>query len=88
MKLRYPQWWTKYALNLINAESTGVSFSELIMFFSTSYNHIAEIDWWGNEVYNNNADANLAAVRLTPDELPIRSDGGKYFGPLRGNLPN
>lgn len=88
VKLRYPQWWTKYALNLINAESTGVSFSELIMFFSTSYNHIAEIDWWGNEVYNNNADANLAAVRLTPDELPIRSDGGKYFGPLRGNLPN
>lgn len=87
VKLRHPQWWTKYAFNLINAESTGVSFSELFMFFATSYNHFAEINWWGNDVFAKTADDAGTAVRLSSNELPVRSDGDSYFGPLRGQFP-
>nr|UJH94541.1 Opt2.2 [Starmerella bombicola] len=66
----YPRWWRKYNYLLYAAITVGYSYSALIMFFATSYHHIASIDWWGND----------AAISLSAGpRLPVPASG--TFGP-------
>lgn len=65
---RFPKWYAKYAFLLTCAIDVGNSYSALIMFFSTSYKHFSSIDWWGNTVVANNADAKLGIPRLAVPE--------------------
>lgn len=80
VKVRFPRWWSKYTFPFYNAISVGIAYSNLIMFFSTSYKHEASISWWGNTVSSNNADALGNATRFVVDE-------GEYIGPTKGTFP-
>lgn len=45
----YPRWWQKYNYLLYASITVGYNYSALVMFFATSYHHVATIDWWGND---------------------------------------
>lgn len=81
VKARYPRWWAKYTFPFYNAAIIGVAYSALIMFFATSYKHLVSIDWWGNAVFGNTADALGTAIRLN-----VTAEGD-YIGPRRGTFP-
>lgn len=70
---KFPKWHSRYAFLLTCSIEVGNSYSALILFFSTSYKHLVSIDWWGNNVIQNTADANLGIPRL---EVPEKG----YFG--------
>lgn len=74
----YPRWWRKYNYLLYAAISVGYSYSALIMFFATSYRHMAQISWWGNDT----GISLYPVARLNATE----AEGG-YFGPRRGEFP-
>ena len=51
IKKNYLSWWRKYNYILYAALNTGVAWAQIIVFFATSYNHIATVNWWGNYVF-------------------------------------
>lgn len=72
-------WWQKYNYLLYTALSSGLAWSAFIMFWSTSYKHIASVDWWGNNVMYEGCDyAGCSLFNATLDA----PEG--YFGPRKG----
>ncbi|GMM51601.1 Opt2 protein [Starmerella bacillaris] len=75
----YPRWWSQYNYLLYAAISVGYSYSALIMFFATSYHHLASIDWWGN-------DAGVSLMSVPRLNATLDAPDG-YFGPRVGDYP-
>lgn len=72
IKKRWGNWWLKYNFVLSCALDVGVALCGIIIFFCIQYPG-AQLNWWGNEVFNNTADG-----RNTPwKKLPERG----FFGP-------
>lgn len=84
IKKKYPRWFAKYAFEVYNASTIGNAFGALFAFFATSYHHLVDVDWWGNNVYTSTADYMETAARLGPRDLPSRG----YFSPKKGCLPD
>lgn len=88
---RYPRWWAKYAFVFYSAVGVGNAFGALFSFFATSYNHQASINWGGNEIYASTNDYNAVNLSNPKFELPSQplQNGtmARYFGPLKGQLP-
>lgn len=82
LKVKKPQWWSKYTYLFYNSVSVGLAFAALFMFFATEYHHIVNPPaWWGNDVVQSTGDA-AGGIPL----LPIPAKG--YFGPEPGTFPN
>lgn len=75
----YPRWWSRYNYLLYAAISVGYSYSALIMFFATSYHHLASVDWWGN-------DAGISLSSAPRLNATLDAPDG-YFGPRIGEFP-
>jgi OPT family small oligopeptide transporter len=79
IRRRHFSWWTKYNYVLSAAMDSGVAVSAVLIFFMLQYPQNGTIGaktlmtWWGNTVFNNNADA-LGTPMLT---VPA----GSAFGP-------
>ena len=84
IKKNYLSWWRKYNYILYAALNTGVAWAQIIVFFATSYNHIATVNWWGNYVFTGGVDATGADYNGIPLEVPPAIG---YFGPAPGNFP-
>lgn len=84
IRKRYLAWWQKYNYILYAALGTGVGFGAVILFFATDYNHIATIDWWGNNVYM--GGANMTGADYNGFPLAAVPSAG-FFGPSVGHFP-
>lgn len=68
------RWWMRYNYILSAALDAGVAIAMIVIFFVVQYPKGGfEINWWGNTVWLNTADANFIP-RLTVSE-------GETFGP-------
>lgn len=63
------RWWMRYNYLLSAALDAGVAISLLVIFFCLQLpNGGVELNWWGNTVWVNTADANGVPL-LTPDPI-------------------
>lgn len=79
IRRRFPQWWQKYTYTFGHAMDVGVGYSGLIMFFSTQYKRVVNLNWWGNTQPFTTGDARGMTLKPIPDR--------GYFGPERGHFP-
>jgi OPT family oligopeptide transporter len=56
VRKHYLAWWQKYNYILSTAFDCGVAIAAIVTFFALQWPEIS-IDWWGNDVVNNGADA-------------------------------
>ncbi|KAJ7639537.1 OPT oligopeptide transporter protein-domain-containing protein [Roridomyces roridus] len=58
IRRRHFRWWMRYNYILSAGLDAGVAFCLIIMFFSVQYsNGGVTLNWWGNTVWQNTADA-------------------------------
>ncbi|KAF8641045.1 hypothetical protein AX17_000689 [Amanita inopinata Kibby_2008] len=64
------RWWMRYNYILSAALDAGVAICSLIIFFCVLYPKGGfELNWWGNNVWMNTADANgVSFYMINPDE--------------------
>lgn len=70
------RWWSKYNFVTANALDLGTVVSELLIFFTIQLplNKSPIIDWWGNRVAVQNADAmQKPLLQLPPEGLSVDS---------------
>ncbi|KKF96328.1 Sexual differentiation process protein isp4 [Ceratocystis platani] len=72
---RWNGWWTRYNYVLSGALDIGTAICIVIVALGLGLGNANFPEWWGNTVFNNNLDANEAAVTKT---LP---DDGSFIGP-------
>lgn len=72
IKKRWGKWWLKYNFVLSSALDVGVALSGIIIFFCISYPG-GQLNWWGNEVFDDTADGKSTPYLSLPDR--------GYFGP-------
>jgi hypothetical protein len=72
IKRRWGNWWLKYNFVLSCALDVGVALCGIIIFFCIQYPG-AQLNWWGNEVFNNTADGKKVPWKSLPES--------GFFGP-------
>lgn len=72
IKRRWGNWWLKYNFVLSCALDVGVALCGIIIFFCIQYPG-AQLNWWGNEVFNNTADGKKIPWKSLPES--------GFFGP-------
>jgi hypothetical protein len=78
IRRRHFSWWSKYNYVLSAALDSGVAISVVLIFFSLQYPKNGTIgqntiqSWWGNTVFNNNADAKGTPMKHLAE--------GEFFG--------
>ncbi|KAH7883260.1 OPT oligopeptide transporter protein-domain-containing protein [Phlebopus sp. FC_14] len=67
-------WWSKFNYVTSAALDSGTVLSALVIFFTLDFpKGGVYINWWGNQVYQNTADWNRAALKvIPPDGLPLQ----------------
>ncbi|KAH8888862.1 OPT family small oligopeptide transporter [Thozetella sp. PMI_491] len=74
IRRRWFGWWSRYTYALSGALDIGTALVVVIAGLSLGLSGKTFPDWWGNTVFNNNLDADGAAVsKVLPDD-------GSYFG--------
>lgn len=66
------RWWMRYNYILSAALDAGVALSVIVIFFCVQYpKGGVEVNWWGNSVWMNNADANGIPFKAIPDGTTV-----------------
>jgi OPT family oligopeptide transporter len=74
LRRRYFRWWLRYNYILSGALDSGVGISLILIFFCLQFPRGGiNLNWWGNTVWQNTADANGIPY------IPLAS--GQTFGP-------
>ncbi|KAI0051364.1 OPT oligopeptide transporter [Auriscalpium vulgare] len=79
IRRRHFRWWSKYNYVLSAGLDAGYAVSSILIFFILQYPKNGNIglnsiqSWWGNSIFNNNADANGTPHKALAD--------GDSFGP-------
>ncbi|KAK7041928.1 hypothetical protein VNI00_008910 [Paramarasmius palmivorus] len=78
VRRRHFRWWMRYNYILSAALDAGVALSLVVIFFCVVYpTKIDQIDWIGNTIWQNTADANGMPLKMV--------DEGNTFGPTTWN---
>ena len=78
IKRRYPGWWTSYTYVLSGALDIGTALCIVLAALALGLSGATFPTWWGNEVADNNLDAEGSAVtKVLPDDE-------SFFGPPAG----
>ncbi|KAM3506598.1 hypothetical protein MY10362_002252 [Beauveria mimosiformis] len=74
IKRRAGPWWAKYTMTLSAALDSGLAFGIVVVFFGFVYpGRMANLHWWGTEVYKQGCDWQACSYKTVPD--------GGHFGP-------
>jgi hypothetical protein len=66
------RWWMRYNYLLATGLDTGVIVGSVVIFFALQLGSI-NLSWWGNNVWENTADAQMIPIKTVP--------AGQIFGP-------
>ena len=72
MRRHHFRWWLRYNYPLSAGLDAGVIIGLLVIFFSLQMrpNGGAAVNWWGNSVWKNTADAQMIPLKmLAPGEM-------------------
>jgi hypothetical protein len=83
IRKRYLAWWQKYNYILSTALDCGVAIAALVTFFALQWPEIS-IDWWGNDVVAQGADAWPGLPHLLPPDRP--GSDRPFWGPGPGEF--
>ncbi|BFZ59814.1 hypothetical protein YB2330_000835 [Saitoella coloradoensis] len=73
LKRRRSAWWQKYAYVTSAALDAGLAIAGIVIFFALGYSGVGGLEWWGNSVWQETADARGTAWLRMPEK--------GYFGP-------
>jgi OPT oligopeptide transporter protein len=74
MRRHHFRWWMRYNYLLSSALDAGVIIGLVVIFFTLQFRKGGtDLNWWGNTVWMNTADANMTALKTLPR--------GQIFGP-------
>jgi hypothetical protein len=74
MRRYHFRWWMRYNYLLSSALDAGVIIGLVVIFFTLQLPKGGiNLNWWGNLVWTNTADANMTALKTLPS--------GQIFGP-------
>lgn len=74
MRRSHFRWWMRYNYLTAVGLDAGVIFALIIIFFSVQFPKGGiNVNWWGNDVWKNTADAKLVPLK------PLSN--GQTFGP-------
>ncbi|KAI0047210.1 OPT-domain-containing protein [Auriscalpium vulgare] len=79
IRRRHFRWWSKYNYVLSAGLDAGLAVSAMLIFFILQYPKNGTIGensiqtWWGNDIFNRNADASGIPIKQLAD--------GEAFGP-------
>jgi OPT family small oligopeptide transporter len=76
-------WWQKYNYVLSTAFTCGIAIAAVVTFFALQWKEIS-IDWWGNNIVSEGADAWPGLPRLQPPDRP--GSDKPYWGPGPGEF--
>ena len=83
VRKRYVAWWQKYNYILSTGLDCGVAIAALVTFFALQWQEV-NIEWWGNTVVTEGADAWPGVPHLQPPERP--GSDQPYWGPGPGEF--
>ena len=83
IRKRYLAWWQKYNYILSTSLDCGVAIAAVVTFFALQWPEI-NIDWWGNNVVNQGADAWPGLPHLLPPNRP--GSDQPFWGPGPGEF--